>query len=76
MKNASRVGVGFLPTCMRLQDRGVSCSDMRPHCDTNYENDWHVFRGCEAAKYNNNNNMINNNMIKVQLDGSPGIKDM
>lgn len=35
---------------MRLQDRGVPCSDCCPHCETNYENDWHVFIGCVAAK--------------------------
>jgi len=35
---------------MRLQDKGVPCSDICPHCETNYENDWHVFIGCEEAK--------------------------
>jgi len=35
---------------MRLQDRGIPCSDICPHCETNHENDWHVFIGCEAAK--------------------------
>jgi len=28
----------------------VSCRESCPHCETNYENDWHVFIGCEAAK--------------------------
>ena len=45
-----RVLRGVLPTCMRQQDRGVPCSDIFPHCETNYENDWHMFIGCEAAK--------------------------
>ena len=40
----------LLPTCTRLQDKGVPCSDICPHCKTNYENDWHVFMGCDAAK--------------------------
>jgi len=41
---------GVLPTRMRLQDKGVPCTDSCPHCETNYENDWHVFIGCEEAK--------------------------
>ena len=41
---------GGLPTRMRLQDRGVPCTDSCPFCETNYENDWHVFIGYEEAK--------------------------
>jgi len=33
---------------MRLQDKGVPCSDCCPHCETNYENDWHMFMRCDA----------------------------
>jgi hypothetical protein len=35
---------------MRLQDKGVPCTDSCQFCETNYENDWHVFLGCEEAK--------------------------
>jgi len=41
---------GVLPMQMRLQDRGVPCTGICPFCETNYENDWHVFIGCEEAK--------------------------
>jgi len=41
---------GVLPTRMRLQDKGVPCTDSCPFCQTNYENDWHVFIRCEEAK--------------------------
>jgi len=41
---------GVLPTRMRLQDKGVPCTDNYPFCQTNYENDWNVFIGCEEAK--------------------------
>jgi ribonuclease HI len=41
---------GVLPTRMRLQDKGVPCTDCCPFCETNYENDWHVFIGCEEVK--------------------------
>jgi len=45
-----RVLRGVLPTRMRLQDKGVQCTDSCPFCETNYENDWHVFIGCDEAK--------------------------
>jgi len=35
---------------MRLQDKSVPCTVSCPFCQTNYENDWHVFIGCEEAK--------------------------
>jgi len=41
---------GVLPTRMRLQDKGVPCTDCCPFCETNYENDWHVFIGREEVK--------------------------
>jgi len=41
---------GVLPMRMRLQDRGVACIDCYPHCKNSYENDWHLFIGCKAAK--------------------------
>jgi hypothetical protein len=28
----------------------VPCTDNCPFCEPNYENDWHVFLGCEEAK--------------------------
>lgn len=35
---------------IRLQGRGVPSSDYCPFCETNYENDWHIFIGCEVGK--------------------------
>jgi len=35
---------------MRLQDKGVQCMNSCPFCETNYENDYHVFIGCEEGK--------------------------
>ena len=56
---------GVLPTRMRLQDKG---------CETNYENDWLVFIGCEKAKREwreaglwdkiNNNSVAANNLTE------------
>jgi len=39
---------GVLSTRMRLKDRGVP--EICHFCETNYENDWHVFLGYEEAK--------------------------
>ncbi|GAU36460.1 hypothetical protein TSUD_166260 [Trifolium subterraneum] len=45
-----RVLRGCLPTRDKLQRKGVQCTDLCPHCETTYENEWHVFLGCEKAK--------------------------
>ena len=39
-----------LPTRCRLQTRGVHCSDRCVHCNSSFENDWHVFFGCEKLE--------------------------
>lgn len=42
---------GVLPTRIKLQEKCVPCTRIRcPHCETNYENDWHVVIGCKEAK--------------------------
>jgi hypothetical protein len=45
-----RVLRGCLPTQDKLQRKGVQCTDLCPHCETTYENEWHLFIGCEKAK--------------------------
>jgi ribonuclease HI len=45
-----RVLRGCLPTRDKLQRKGVQCTDLCPHCETTYENEWHLFIGCEKAK--------------------------
>jgi len=40
-----------LPTRCRLQTCGVHCSDRCVHCNnSSFENDWHVFFGCEKLE--------------------------
>lgn len=34
---------GCLPRCMRLQDKGVDCSNNCPYCENHYENEWNFF---------------------------------
>lgn len=38
-----RATKGSLPTRHKLQTCGVHCSDRCVHCESSYENDWHVF---------------------------------
>jgi hypothetical protein len=45
-----RMARGCLPTRQRLQQKGVNCSDRCVFCQSNFENDWHIFFGCEKAK--------------------------
>nr|KYP42178.1 hypothetical protein KK1_036432 [Cajanus cajan] len=34
---------------MQLQRKGVPCMSLCAHCETNKENEWHIFYGCQAA---------------------------
>jgi len=43
-------GRGCLPTRERLRTRGVQCTDRCVHCEGSYENDWHVFFGCNKVE--------------------------
>ncbi|MCH82487.1 RNA-directed DNA polymerase (Reverse transcriptase), partial [Trifolium medium] len=45
-----RMLMGCLPTRVRLQSKGVDCSENCPHCENNFENEWHLFIGCHKAK--------------------------
>jgi hypothetical protein len=45
-----RVVRGCLPTRDRLQRKGIQCTDLCPHCETTFENEWHLFIGCDSAK--------------------------
>lgn len=38
-----------LPTCLRLQQKGVSCLAICPVCETGLENSWHVFLSCAQS---------------------------
>ncbi|RHN71289.1 putative reverse transcriptase zinc-binding domain-containing protein [Medicago truncatula] len=40
---------GCLPTCIRLQDKGVSCPTMCASCNSNYEDLNHIFFECPFA---------------------------
>nr|KYP48455.1 hypothetical protein KK1_029830 [Cajanus cajan] len=40
---------GCIPTCLNLQQKGVSCTSSCPHCSANQENEWHLFYSCPAA---------------------------
>ncbi|MCH80584.1 BZIP-like protein [Trifolium medium] len=41
---------GGLPTRDRLQQKWVPCTDLCPHCETTYENEWHLFISCTKAR--------------------------
>lgn len=42
---------GVLPSHIwDFKEGGVPSSDYCPCCETNYENDWHIFIGCEVGK--------------------------
>ncbi|MCH82554.1 BZIP-like protein [Trifolium medium] len=45
-----RIPHGCLSTRDKLQSKGVPCTDQCPYCEQNYENDWHLFLGCERAQ--------------------------
>ncbi|MCI44966.1 putative ribonuclease H protein, partial [Trifolium medium] len=39
-----------LPTKDRLQQKCVQYTDLCPHCETMFENEWHLFIGYDSAK--------------------------
>ena len=39
-----------LPTRWRLQSRGVHCCILCEYCQSNLENSWHVFFGCQQVQ--------------------------
>ncbi|KAK2434249.1 hypothetical protein QL285_019418 [Trifolium repens] len=45
-----RAARGCLPTRQRLQQKGVNCPHTCAHCQQNFENEWHLFFGCEKAQ--------------------------
>ncbi|GAU39798.1 hypothetical protein TSUD_219730 [Trifolium subterraneum] len=45
-----RAARGCLPTRERLRTRGVQCTDRCVHCEQSFENDWHVFFGCNKVE--------------------------
>jgi ribonuclease HI len=45
-----RVLRGCLPVRGRLVQKGVPCSNKCPYCDTNEENEWHCFFGCNIVE--------------------------
>lgn len=45
-----RAARGCLPTRHCLQSRGVKCDDRCVFCERSYENDWHLFFGCDETK--------------------------
>ncbi|MCH83726.1 ribonuclease H protein [Trifolium medium] len=45
-----RILRGCLPMRVRLQDKGVGCPDNCPHCENNFENEWHIFVEYYKAK--------------------------
>jgi hypothetical protein len=45
-----RIVRGCLPTRDRLQQKRVQCTDLCPHCESTYENEWHLFVSCCKAR--------------------------
>jgi hypothetical protein len=45
-----RAARGCLPTRERLRTRGVQYTDRCVHCERSFENDWHVFFGCNKVE--------------------------
>lgn len=45
-----RAALGCLPRRHCLQSRGVKCDDRCVFCERSYENDWHLFFGCDETK--------------------------
>ena len=41
---------GCIPTCVKLVQRQVSCTNLCPWCGLEAETDWHAFIGCTRAK--------------------------
>ena len=45
-----RAAQSCLPTRERLRTIGVQCTYRCVHCEGSYENDWHVFFGCNKVE--------------------------
>ncbi|KAK2404967.1 hypothetical protein QL285_054266 [Trifolium repens] len=45
-----RAARGCLSTRQWLQQKGVHCPHTCAHCQQNFENEWHIFFGCEKAQ--------------------------